>query len=167
VYFTSKVLHGAEERYPRIEKLAYALVISARRLRPYFQAHAVRVLTEYPLRKVRQKLDLSGRLVNWAIELGEFDIEYHPRTVTKAQALADFVVEMGESPDEEGSSKGPTWVAYVDGSSAGGGSGAGVVFRGLTERSSGMPLNLISLLLITKPSMRLCFRPWKSHGKWE
>jgi hypothetical protein len=38
VYFTSKVLHGAEEQYPRIEKLAYALVISARRLRPYFQA---------------------------------------------------------------------------------------------------------------------------------
>lgn len=37
---------------------------------------------------------------------------------------------MGESPDEEGSSKGPTWVAHVDGSSAGGGSGAGVVFRG-------------------------------------
>jgi hypothetical protein len=70
VYFTSKVLHGAEERYPRIEKLAYALVISARRLRPYFQAHAVRVLTEYPLRKILQKLDLSGRLVSWAIELG-------------------------------------------------------------------------------------------------
>lgn len=130
VYFTSKVLHGAEERYPRIEKLAYALVISARRLRPYFQAHAVRVLTEYPLRKVLQKPDLSGRLVNWAIELGEFDIEYHPRTATKAQALADFVVEMGEGPDEEGSSKGPTWVAYVDGSSTGEGSGAGVVLRG-------------------------------------
>jgi hypothetical protein len=36
VYFTSKALHGAEERYPRIKKLAFALVISARRLRPYF-----------------------------------------------------------------------------------------------------------------------------------
>jgi hypothetical protein len=67
VYFTSKVLHGAEERYPRIEKLAYALVISARRLRPYFQAHVVRLLTEYPLRKILQKPDLSGRLVNWEI----------------------------------------------------------------------------------------------------
>jgi hypothetical protein len=80
VYFISKVLHGAEERYPRIEKLAYALVISARRLRPYFQAHAVLVLTEYPLRKILQKPNLSGRLVNWAIELGQHDIEYHPRT---------------------------------------------------------------------------------------
>jgi hypothetical protein len=36
VYFTSKALHGAEERYHRIEKLAFALVVSARRLRPYF-----------------------------------------------------------------------------------------------------------------------------------
>ncbi len=70
VYFTSKVLHGAEECYPRIEKLAFALVTSARRLRPYFQAHAITVLTEYPLRKILQKPDLPGRLVNWAIELG-------------------------------------------------------------------------------------------------
>jgi hypothetical protein len=49
VYFTSRALHGAEERYPRIEKLAFALITSARRLRPYFQTHAIRVLTEYPL----------------------------------------------------------------------------------------------------------------------
>jgi hypothetical protein len=83
VYFTSKALHGAEERYPRIEKLEFALIISARRLRPYFQAHAIRVLTEYPMKKVLQKPDLSGRLVNWAMELGQFDIEFHPRTTIK------------------------------------------------------------------------------------
>jgi hypothetical protein len=41
VYFISKALRGAEERYPRIEKLAFALVILARKLRPYFQAYAV------------------------------------------------------------------------------------------------------------------------------
>jgi hypothetical protein len=52
VYFTSKALHGAEERYPRIKKLAFALVISAKRLRPYFQAHDIRVLTKYPMKKV-------------------------------------------------------------------------------------------------------------------
>jgi ribonuclease HI len=130
MYFTSKVLHGAEERYPRIEKLAYALVISARRLRPYFQAHAVRVLTEYPLRKILQKPNLSGRLVNWAIELGQYDIEYHPRTAVKGQALADFVVEMNESSDTEGLPKGSNWIVYVDGSSGGGRCGAGMAFWG-------------------------------------
>ncbi|XP_062173678.1 uncharacterized protein LOC133879154 [Alnus glutinosa] len=51
VYFTSRALRGTEERYPRIEKLAFALIVSARKLRPYFQAHAIRVLTKYPLKK--------------------------------------------------------------------------------------------------------------------
>jgi hypothetical protein len=37
VYFTSKALHGVEARYPHIEKLEFALVVSIRRLRPYFQ----------------------------------------------------------------------------------------------------------------------------------
>lgn len=59
VYFTSKDMHGAKERYPRIEKLAFALVTFAQRLRPYFEAHTIKVLTEYPLRKILQKLDLS------------------------------------------------------------------------------------------------------------
>jgi hypothetical protein len=40
VYFTSRALHGAEEWYPHIEKLAFDLVVLSRRLRPYFQAHA-------------------------------------------------------------------------------------------------------------------------------
>jgi hypothetical protein len=130
VYFTSKVLHGAEERYPRIEKLAYALVILARRLRPYFQANAIWVLTEYPLRKILQKPDLSGRLVNWAVELGQYDIEYHPRTAVKGQALADFVVEMNEAPGGEELPKDSAWMACVDGSSASGRCGAWIVLRG-------------------------------------
>ena len=117
IYFTSRALHGAEERYPKIEKLAFALMVSARRLRPYFQAHTIRVLTEYPLKKVMQKPDVSGRLVNWAIELGEFDVEFYPRTAIKGQALADFLVEFCNFPEPGQLPKGETWIAYVDGSS--------------------------------------------------
>jgi hypothetical protein len=101
VYFVSKALHGAEERYPQIEKLAFALIMASRKLRPYFQAHTIRVLTEYPLRKVMQKLDLSGRLANWAIELGQFDLEFVPRNAIKGQALADFLVEFTNLPEVE------------------------------------------------------------------
>jgi hypothetical protein len=99
IYFTSRALHGAEERYPRIKKLAFALITSARRLRPYFQAHAIRVLTEYPLKKVLQKPDLSGRLVCWAVELREFDLEFYLRTTIKAQVLADFIAEFSNLPE--------------------------------------------------------------------
>ncbi len=79
VYYTSKAFQGAEERYPTMEKLALALVVSARKLRPYFQAHTIIVLTNHPLRKVMNKPDAAGRLIQWAIELSEFDIEYRPR----------------------------------------------------------------------------------------
>ena len=41
-----------------------------------------------------QKLEISGRLVKWAIELGEFDIHYRPRTAIKGQAAADFISEL-------------------------------------------------------------------------
>ena len=49
VYYASRALCGAEERYPPMEKLAFALVTVARKLKPYFQAHTVVVLTDKPL----------------------------------------------------------------------------------------------------------------------
>jgi hypothetical protein len=64
IYFTSRALHGAKDRYPKIEKLAFALMMLTRRLRPYFQAHTIRVLTEYLLKKVMQKPDVLVILVN-------------------------------------------------------------------------------------------------------
>lgn len=41
VYYTSRAFRGAEEKYPRTEKMVFALVVIARRLRPYFQAHTI------------------------------------------------------------------------------------------------------------------------------
>jgi ribonuclease HI len=127
VYFVSKALHGAEERHPLIEKLAFALVMASRKLRPYFQAHTIRVLTEYPFRNVMQKLDLSGRLANWAIELGQFDLEFVPRNAIKGQALADFLVEFTNMPEIEEPNMDRKWVVYVDGSSTKKKGGAGIV----------------------------------------
>ena len=39
------------------------------------------------------KIDAAGRLIQWAIELGQFDIEYRPQAAIKAQVLADFIAE--------------------------------------------------------------------------
>ena len=57
-----------------MENLILALVTTARKLRPYFQAHTIEVHTEYPMKKVLHKPEVSGRLMKWAIELSEFDI---------------------------------------------------------------------------------------------
>ena len=62
VYYTSRVLHGAEERYLPMEKLAFVLVTVARKLKPYFQAHTIVVLTDRPLWRAMSNPDAAGRL---------------------------------------------------------------------------------------------------------
>ena len=57
VYFTSRAFQEAEERYPQMEKLAFALVTTARKLKLYFQAHTIVVLTNNPLRRVMNSLE--------------------------------------------------------------------------------------------------------------
>ncbi|KAL0456221.1 UNVERIFIED_CONTAM: hypothetical protein Slati_0961300 [Sesamum latifolium] len=119
--YVSKVLNGAESRYPPIEKMALALVIIARKLRPYFLSYPVRVRTNTPLKQVLGKPETSRRLIKWAIELSECDISYLPRTTIKAQALADVVFEMTGTTQEEVLEARP-WLLHVDGSSTAQGS---------------------------------------------
>ncbi|XP_021748588.1 uncharacterized protein LOC110714389 [Chenopodium quinoa] len=124
IYFVSHVLNAAERRYSLVEKIAYAVVVAARKLRPYFDAHAIDILTNQPLEKSLQKMETFGRLLKWAIELSEYVIMYKPRVSIKAQALSDFIVETSYY-EEEGSIG--TWKVSVDGSSASTGSGARVI----------------------------------------
>ncbi|CAL9031199.1 unnamed protein product [Prunus brigantina] len=157
IFYMSHALQDAEQRYPQLEQLAYALVLSARKLRPYFQAHSINVLTNQPLRQVLQKPETSGRLIKWAIELGEFDISYQPRPSEKGQAVADFISEFTNPAEAVPSTasadpplpsadpstvatdsssaevafdrNSPHWTLYVDGSSNRQGSGAGLVLK--------------------------------------
>ena len=76
IYFTSRVLRGVEERYSQMEKLVFALIIIARKLKPYFQVHNIVVLTDKPLRRTMSSLEAAGRMALWAVELSEFDIQY-------------------------------------------------------------------------------------------
>ncbi len=40
--------------------------------------------------------------MNWAVELGEFDIDFLPQTIIKGQALVNFAVEFSGFPKEVG-----------------------------------------------------------------
>ena len=62
VYYASRALCGAEERYPPMEKLTFALVTAACKLKPYFQAHTVIVPTDKPLRRAMNSPEAAGRL---------------------------------------------------------------------------------------------------------
>ncbi|KAL2235182.1 UNVERIFIED_CONTAM: Retrovirus-related Pol polyprotein from transposon [Sesamum indicum] len=125
VYYVSKMLQGAETRYAEIKKLALAVVVTARKLRPYFQSHQIVVRTNHPLRNILTRPEASGRMIKWAVELGEFDISYQSRTAEKAQVLADFMVEISGIPEDLG-----TWMLHVDGSSNANNGGAGILIQG-------------------------------------
>lgn len=93
IYFVSKVLHEVETRNSHNEKMAYALVILARKLQAYFDSHLVVVYTNYPLKQIFHKLDQLGRMLRWPIELYGLDLTFAPWTAIKAQALTDFLAE--------------------------------------------------------------------------
>ncbi|KAK8928988.1 hypothetical protein KSP39_PZI017133 [Platanthera zijinensis] len=122
IYCVSRVLRQAETRYPILEKLVFALVVSTRRLRPYFQAHSIKVVSDHPLRSILDGVEHSGRLAKWAVELSEFDISYPPRAV--ADFLADFSAEVEADMDV---SRPVPWKMFVDGASGRHSVGAGVV----------------------------------------
>ena len=96
-----------EARYPAVEKVALALVMAACKLPPYFQANPIAILTNHPLQSILAKLDLSGRLVKWAVGL------------VLADLLADFAGDDNEAPDVgllvSHPDCTPLWQLWVDG----------------------------------------------------
>ncbi|GJV20920.1 reverse transcriptase domain-containing protein [Tanacetum coccineum] len=92
IYFVSRALQGPET-YTPMEKLVLALVHASKRLKRYFQAHPIIIITDQPIKQVLSKPKIVGRLQKWSIKLGEYDIQYMLRTSVKGQILADFIVE--------------------------------------------------------------------------
>ncbi|GJU49601.1 reverse transcriptase domain-containing protein [Tanacetum coccineum] len=132
IYFVSRALRGPEVNYTSMEKLVLAQVHASKRLKRYFQAHPIIVITDQPIQQVLSRPEVAGRLQKWSIELGEYAIHYRPRVSVKGQILKDFIVERPEeeSPDtrmEEEEELLEPWILFTDGLSCTDGSGAGLI----------------------------------------
>lgn len=57
-----------------MQKLALSLITVSKKIRPYFQAQSILVLTNFPLQQVLEKPNVSGRLLKWVVQLSKFDI---------------------------------------------------------------------------------------------
>ncbi|GJX64245.1 reverse transcriptase domain-containing protein [Tanacetum coccineum] len=120
VYFVIRALQGPELNYTPMEKLVQSLVFAAKRLRRYFQAHPIAVITDEPIKQIISCPDVAGRLQKWSVILGEHNITYRPRTSVKGQILADFLVENPDgSPSDTLVVETPQepWTLFTDGSS--------------------------------------------------
>ena len=138
VYYLSRILTSAERNYLSIEKAALSVVHCARKQRHYFQSYKIVVVTNYPLRQAFSSFLRAGRMVKWAVELGEHEIEYVPRRTIRAQVLADLLIsEEDLEPPKDSQpevqvltvTNTPPWIVTVDGASNGAKAGIGITIR--------------------------------------
>jgi hypothetical protein len=116
VYFVSEVLSESKARYQPVQRLLYAVLITSRKLRHYFQKYSITVVTDYPLGDILRNQDATGRISKWAVELSALTIDFKPRTTIKSQALVDFMAEWRENQLPTATEQPEHWVMYFDGS---------------------------------------------------
>jgi hypothetical protein len=86
-------LSGSKIFYSELEKIAYAVIMAARKLRHYFEGHRIRVITNQPLSDLFANREASTRIIKWGAELSEYVVDFERRSAIKSQVLADFVVD--------------------------------------------------------------------------
>jgi ribonuclease HI len=127
VYFVSDVLSESKARYQPVQKLLYAVLITSRKLRHYFQEYSISVVTDYPLGDIWRNQDATGGISKWVVELGTLTIDFKPHTAIKSQALVDFMAEWRKNQLPTPTVRPEHWVMYFDGSLNLEGAGAGVL----------------------------------------
>ncbi|XP_049359184.1 uncharacterized protein LOC125823856 [Solanum verrucosum] len=151
LYYLSRTMTPNELIYSPIEMLCLALVFSIQKMKHYFQAHVVRLISRAnPIKFVMSKPVLSDRLARWYLQFQQFEIVYILQKAMKGQALADFLADhpipddwelTDDLPDEDAMSIEiqPPWKMYFDGAAHRGGVGAGVVF--ITSQEEILPFS--------------------------
>jgi ribonuclease HI len=126
VYYISEVLSETKARYPQVQKLLYAVVLARRKLRHYFEAHPVTVISSFPLGEIIRNPDAAGRIAKWSVELMGEMLAYAPRKAIKSQILADFIAEWTDTQLPPPQIQAECWTLYFDGSVMK--TGAGLLF---------------------------------------
>jgi hypothetical protein len=114
VYYVSEVLTTSKCNMTELEKISYAVVMTSRKLRHYFEAFKVRVTSDMGLGELFRNPEASVRITKWAAELSRYHITFEPRTTIKSQVLADFIVDWTEPTRQQEESPEKVWTIHCD-----------------------------------------------------
>ena len=105
-----------------MQKLLFGLLMASRKLRHYFQAHEITIITRLPLQWILHNPDATGRIVERALELSSFGLKFESTWTIQCRVLVEFIVEWTSRPDEEipettlpGKETSRNWIMYFDG----------------------------------------------------
>nr|XP_023919258.1 uncharacterized protein LOC112030827 [Quercus suber] len=151
VYYVSRTLKDAETRYPRIEKACLVVIYASQRLKRYFSAHQILLVTKsHPIKALLHQPLLTGRIAQWLVLLSQYDIDLRTPKAVKSQAIADLLAQF---PGKEESSlseeipgevavaeiPGKKWTMRFDGLATATSNGVGVVLS--CENGDTIPLS--------------------------
>jgi hypothetical protein len=63
------------------------------KLKHYLLAHTIWIVSDRPLARVLQSKEATGQIAQWAVEIGQYDVEFIPRRAIKSQTLTDFIAK--------------------------------------------------------------------------
>ena len=99
MYYINRFLKDAETRYPRTERACLAIVYASQRLRYYFMAYKVWLMTKsHAIKALLQQPVLFGRISQWLLQLSQYDLRTGTPRAIKSQAIADLLAPF---PGEE------------------------------------------------------------------
>jgi hypothetical protein len=63
IYFISEVLNDSKAKYPQVQKLIYAILITSQKLKHYFDGYRVVVKNNFPLGDIIRNKDANEHIV--------------------------------------------------------------------------------------------------------
>ena len=94
VYYLSRTLKDTETRYPKIEKAYLVIIYASQRLKRYFSAHQILLVTKsHPIKALLYQPLLTERIAQWLVLLSQYDIGIITPKAVKSQAIADLLAQ--------------------------------------------------------------------------
>lgn len=76
IYFISEVLNEPKTWYPQVQKLLYTVLVTSHKLRHFFDAYKIAVVTEFPLGDILHNKEANGYIIKWVVDLGMYSITF-------------------------------------------------------------------------------------------